>query len=171
MERSNFYTFWNNTPLSLTEYVSEYPTDKLIKSIEEELDYKLPSFYLEMMKIQNGGTPLEYCFATVKPTSWAEDHIAIEGIYGIGRKKKYSLCGSRGSKFIVDEWGYPDIGIYICDCPSAGHDMIALDYRGKGRKGEPGVVHVDQKLGNKITFLAKDFEGFINGLSGLEVFD
>ena len=60
--------------------------------------------------------------------------------------------------------GYPDIGVYICDCPSAGHDMICLDYRKNGKNGEPEVVHVDQELDYKITFLAENFELFVTGL-------
>jgi hypothetical protein len=34
----------------------------------------------------------------------------------------------------VDEGEYPDIGIYFGNCPSGGHDMIALDYRTCGPK-------------------------------------
>ena len=49
------------------------------------------------------------------------------------------------SQFWIDEWGHPPIGIYFADCPSAGHDMIALDYRDCGKSGEPCVVHVDQE--------------------------
>jgi len=61
----------------------------------------------------------------------------------------------------VREWGYPDIGIYIADCPSAGHDMIALDYQSAG---QPRVVHVDQEVGYRITPLAPDFATVLNGL-------
>jgi len=32
-----------------------------------------------------------------------------------------------------NDWGYPDIGVAICDTPSAGHEMIFLDYRECGR--------------------------------------
>jgi SMI1/KNR4 family protein SUKH-1 len=67
-----------------------------------------------------------------------------------------------GSAFWVAEWGYPDIGVYIADCPSAGHDMIALDYR---RPGEPAVVHIDQEWDYQITVLAPDFETFVRGLA------
>jgi hypothetical protein len=51
-----------------------------------------------------------------------------------------------GSQFHIDEWGYPPVGIYFADCPSAGHDMICLDYRACGTDGEPQVIHVDQDL-------------------------
>ncbi len=167
----NFSIFWDNSEYALKEYVSEKPNDELIASIENELGYKLPESYIEMMKIQNGGIPINCCFPIKESTSWADDHIAISGIYGIGRTKSYSLCGDLGSQFMIEEWGYPDIGICICDCPSAGHDLIMLDYRKCGKKGEPEVIHVDQESNYKITFLAKNFEAFINGLVNDEVYD
>lgn len=167
----DFSTFWDNGEYALKEYVSEQLTDELIESVEKELGYKLPESYIEMMKIQNGGIPFNYCFPTNESTSWADDHVAISGIYGIGRIKSYSLCGDLGSQFMIDEWAYPDIGICICDCPSAGHDLIMLDYRNCGEQGEPEVIHVDQESDYKITFLAKDFETFIQGLLNEEVFD
>ena len=61
--------------------------------------------------------------------------------------------------------------VYVCNCPSAGHDMIALDYRKYGKTCEPEVVHVDQELDFKITFLASNFEEFIIGLVHDDVFD
>ena len=65
---------------------------------------------------------------------------------------------------MIAEWEYPAIGVAICDCPSAGHDMIFLDYRACGSQGEPAVVHVDQENDYKITHLADSFEEFIRGL-------
>ena len=123
------------------------------------------------MKHQNGGVPKNTNFPTSEPTSWAEDHIAITGIMGIGRKKSYSLCGDLGSPFMIEEWGYPDIGVVICDCPSAGHDVVMLDYRACGKDGEPEVVHVDQEDDYEITFLAENFEEFIKGLVSEEQYD
>ena len=67
-----------------------------------------------------------------------------------------------------DDWGYPDIGVAICDTPSAGHEMIFLDYRECGRQGEPKVVHIDQELDYEITLLADNFEDFIRGLVNSE---
>lgn len=167
----DLFDFWDDSPYALHEYVEVAPSDELIDSIEHELGYKLPASYIALMKQHNGGIPFNDCFPTNEPTSWASDHVAINGIFSIGRHKTYSLCGSMGSQFMIEEWGYPAIGICICDCPSAGHDMIMLDYSKCGRNGEPEVVHVDQENDFKITFLAKDFETFIRGLVSSAVFD
>ena len=157
-EGFDFTNFWNDSEYALDKYVSEPPSDELIADIEKELGYKLPASYISLMKQHNGGTPVNTCYPTNEPTSWAEDHVAITGIYGIGRDKQYSLCGELGSRFLVSEWGYPSIGVAICDCPSAGHDAIFLDYRACGPEGEPAVVHVDQELDYKITHLADSFK-------------
>jgi hypothetical protein len=167
----DFTDFWDDSDYALKEYVEETASDELIQSIEEELGYQLPASYIELMKLHNGGIPKRNCFPTTEPTSWAENHIAITGIMSIGRNKTYSLCGPLGSKFMMEQWGYPGTGIFICDCPSAGHDMIMLDYSKCGRNGEPEVVHIEQEWDFKKTFLAKDFEMFIRGLVSEEVYD
>lgn len=164
-------TFWEESDYAKKEYVEDAPSDETIKEIENDLGYKLPGSYIELMQSQNGGIPLNSCFPTTERTSWAEDHVAISGIFGIGKKKIYSLCGGFGSRFMMEEWEYPDIGIYFGDCPSAGHDMICLDYRSCGREGEPKVVHVDQESDYKITFLADTFEEFVLGLVSESKFD
>ncbi|MDI2588571.1 SMI1/KNR4 family protein [Psychrobacillus sp. NEAU-3TGS] len=170
-EGFSFENFWDEREYARNEYTSNPPTARLIQRIETELGYKLPASYIWLMKQRNGGIPTKDCHSTRTPTSWAEDHISISGIYGIGYEKNCSLGGEFGSKFWIDEWEYPDIGIAICDCPSAGHDMIFLDYRKCGPTGEPCVVHVDQENDYKITFLAKDFESFIKGLTNGEIYE
>lgn len=167
----DFTGFWNESSYSERDYIEAFPDDAAIASIEEELGYKLPASYIELMRIQNGGLVNRSCFPTSEENSWADDHIAITGIMGIGREKTYSVCGELGSQFMIEEWGYPEDGIYICDCPSAGHDMILLDYSKCGKDGEPEVVHVDQEADYRKTFLAADFETFIKGLKEEEDFD
>jgi hypothetical protein len=167
----DFTEFWADSDYARQEYVCSPVADSITSSVEAELGFQLPASYLALMKTQNGGIPRNTCFPTKVPTSWAKDHVAITGIFGVGREKTYSLCGELGSKFMQEEWGYPDFGICICDCPSAGHDMIMLDYRKCGNKGEPQVVHVDQESDFKITFLAKNFEQFIRGLVNASVYD
>ena len=163
--------FWDDSMYALKEYVSDPPSDELIASVEEELGYKLPASYIWLMKQHNGGIPVNTCYPCDEPTCWADDHVAITGIFGIGREKSCSLCGELGSQFMIDEWEYPAIGVAICDCPSAGHDMIFLDYRACGPQGEPAVVHVDQENDYKITHLADSFEEFVRGLEHESLYD
>lgn len=170
-EGMDLAAFWDDSGYALDSYVLGPPDDGLIASVEEELGYKLPASYITLMKQHNGGVPHNTCFPTNVPTSWADDHVAITGIMGIGRDKSYSLCGDLGSPFMIEEWGYPDIGVVICDCPSAGHDVIMLDYRHCGKDGEPEVIHVDQEADYEITYLAPDFETFICGLVHEELYD
>ncbi len=167
----DFTNFWDDCDYAKKEYIGPPPSDELIAEVERELGYKLPASYIWLMKRHNGGIPVNTCFPTDTPTSWAEDHVAITGIFGIGREKRYSLCGEFGSRFMIDEWEYPDIGVAICDCPSAGHDMIFLDYRECGPQGEPKVVHIDQEYDYEITPLADTFEDFIRGLVSDEVYE
>jgi hypothetical protein len=163
--------FWEKSDYADHEYVDEPVTDLLVAKVERSLGYQLPRAYVTLMKSQNGGTPRKTCHRAPGPTSWAEDHVALHGIAAIGAKKTYSLCGAKGSSFWTEEWGYPSIGIYFADCPSAGHDMFCLDYRECGARGEPKVVHVDQERDYKVTLIASNFEAFIRGLESEDVFE
>ena len=156
--------FWEKSDYADESYVGEPLTDEMVASIEKELGYKLPQSYIDLMHHQNGGIPNKTTHRTKERTSWAEDHIAISGIYGINCSKPNCLGGTFGSQFWIEEWEYPSIGVYFCDCPSAGHDMLCLDYRACGPQGEPQVVHVDQAFDYKITFVAENFESFVRGL-------
>ena len=171
MTEFNPNDFWEQSEYAEESYVDVQLTDELLSSIEAELGYKLPASYVGLARIQNGGIPKRTNDRTSERTSWAHDHVAITGIFAIGRGKTYGLCGEIGSPFMIDEWGYPPIGVYFADCPSAGHDMLCLDYRLCGSKGEPTVVHVDQEFDYKITFVANDFASFIRGLEPDEAFD
>jgi hypothetical protein len=163
--------FWEQSEYAQQQYVDDPPTDEQVASVERKLGYTLPKAYVELMKYQNGGIPKNTNHRTKEPTSWSVDHIAIAGIFSIGGAKPCSLCGEFGSQFWADEWGYPEIGVYFADCPSAGHDMICLDYRECGPNGEPRVVHIDQECDYKVTFVASNFESFVRGLEGDEAFE
>lgn len=144
------------------------PDDVSIAAVEAELGRRLPAAYVALARLHNGGELARSAHPAESPTTWAADHVALTSIAAIGRAAHFSLCGDIGSAFWVSEWGYPDIGIYFADCPSAGHDMIALDYR---EPGEPSVVHVDQEVDYRITKLAPDFATFIVGLVDDSAFD
>lgn len=152
------------------EYHEASPTDEDIRSIELELGYRLPAAYVHLARRHNGGLLRLNAHSSPTPTSWAPDHVAVTGIFAIGRTARSSLCGDFGQRLWLEEWRYPAIGIYFADTPSAGHDMIALDYRSCGPLGEPPVVHVDQELDFAITPLAASLDAFLGGLVHAEAF-
>ncbi|MDP4096363.1 SMI1/KNR4 family protein [Paenibacillus sp. P96] len=159
----DFPDFWEDSDLAIEQYVMVPPTDELIDSVEEELVFRLPAFYIQMMKAHNGGIPRSNSFPILEPDSGSKEQIIISGILGIGRDKRRSLCGEAGSRFRIESGGYPEIGVVICDCPSDS-EVVMLDYREFGNDGEPEVVHVDKENNYQITRLAPSFEAFIRGL-------
>ncbi len=102
------------------------------------------------------------CYRTKVPTSWAPDHIEIAGLLGLGGKWGIDSEDGNGSRAMIAEWEYPDIGVVICDMPSGGHDAVMLDYSGCGRDGEPAVVYVDED--RSVVLLASTFAEFRDGL-------
>lgn len=154
----NFEEFWE------AESGGEPISEAMIAEAENALGYRLPKSYIALLKTQNGGRLLKRIFPTDRPTSWAQDHVAVTDICGIGGR--YSIVGASGSEAFIHKWGYPEIGIVIGHSPSASHDAVMLDYRACGCTGEPRVVHVDVNSKDKpiITPLAVDFETFLLGL-------
>lgn len=153
-EDFDFTDFWNDDAENM-DLIGEPPSDELIAEIEKELDYKLPASYIWLMKQHNGGLIKKTDFLVTISNSW-------KIVWVTKFIKINSICDE--NQFMKDDWGYPDIGVAICDTPSAGHEMIFLDYRECGRQGEPKVVHIDQELDYEITLLADNFEDFIRGL-------
>lgn len=155
---------WEDCDYSLEKYVGEMPTDSDFEKIEASLGYRLPTSYKALMKMHNGGLLRKGFFENPLQRDWTPQLFNVESVYGVDCKKPYSLCSEMGSKFWLSEWGYPDIGIVICDTMSGGHDLIFLDYSDCGPEGEPCVVHVNQESDYEITYLADNFKDFIDGL-------
>jgi SMI1/KNR4 family protein SUKH-1 len=138
-------------------------TEEMIRATETKLGYKLPESYLQLLRNKNGGSPKRKCFPTGKP-DWADDHVEVSGICGIGGTWGID-SEQRGSRYMIREWGYPDVGIFIGQTPSAGHDGVMLDYTECGRNGEPRVIHVDVEGDEpQIQILAQNLETFLRGL-------
>ncbi|MGG7448648.1 SMI1/KNR4 family protein [Kosakonia oryzendophytica] len=167
----DFTDFWDDREYAREAYINAPFSEDELAAIESTLGYRLPASYIWLMRQHNGGIPRNQNFPTNEFTSWAEDHIAITGIMGIGNKR-YSLGSDFGSRFWIEHWGYPDIGVAICNCPSAGHDMVFLDYRQcLTIEDEPTVVHIDQEQDYRIVHLADNFEAFIRGLVDDDAFE
>ena len=135
-------------------------TGSMVRIAEAALGFRLPGAYLELLHERNGGTPIRRCLPTAARTSWAEGNIEISGLLGIGSER--GVDGKLGSAYLIQEWGYPNIGIVICDTPSGGHDTVMLDYRECGPEGEPRVVYIDDD--RTIRPIAANFAEFINQL-------
>lgn len=125
-------------------YTGPPTTPDLIEHAEASLGVRLPVAYRDLLRERNGGSPLRRCFMTEFETSWAPDHFEISAVLGVGGHLGIDSTGGQGSADLVREWDYPDVGVVICDTPSAGHDTVMLDYRTCGSSGEPAVVYVDE---------------------------
>jgi len=150
-------------------------THAMIVAAETALEYRLPLAYIELLYVKNGGSPRQNCFPTQEPTGWADDHVQIDQILGIGGDT--GIDSAQGSRYMIDEWEYPDVGIAFAYTPSAGHEVIMLDYSHCGPQGEPQVIYVDTETADcepNIVVLAHNFEEFINGFvdcSNFSVYD
>ncbi len=73
---------------------------------------------------------------------------------------------------MIQEWGYPDIGVVIFDTPSAGHDTVMLDHSARGPRGEPCVVYVyvdvSEYEDRKPSRVADSFQAFVGALVDCE---
>lgn len=142
-------------------------TDELISEAENRLGVRLPASYLDLLRRRNGGAPIRSCYPTPFPTSWADDHIDIGAILGLGGPWGIDTPGPLSSAAQIPEWGYPPIGVVICSTPSGGHDTVMLDYSVGGP--EPAVVYVDEdRIPRRI---AATFDEFLANLTDCETFE
>ncbi len=140
--------FWDND--NNVAYLTSEPepfSEETLHEIEKEIGYKYPESYITLLRVQNGGCPQK---PRVGDTGWV-----IDEIYGINKNTidEYKLCTDSGC---------PNALVPICS-NAYDYDRMCLDYRKCENNGEPRVVGVDFES-NTISFLAKDFESFINML-------
>lgn len=136
--------------------------DELVRRAEATLGVRLPAAYLDALRERNGGVLRRRLYLTEFATSWAPDHFEVRALLGIGGEWGVDSHSGQGSADQVAEWGYPDIGLVICDMPSGGHDTVMLDYSGCGPDGEPAVAYVDEDRAPKR--VAESFREFLGGL-------
>jgi hypothetical protein len=146
-----------------SDYYTGPPLDReMVRRAEEDLGVRLPTTYVDLLLQRNGGTPRRQCFPTSFRTSWSADHFQISGIRGIGGSWGIDSSSDAGSSYLISEWDYPDIGVVICDTPSAGHDTVMLDYSQCGSDGNAAVAYIDEdRIPRRV---AESFDDFLNGL-------
>lgn len=135
-------------------------SEGLVAKAEQKLGVRLPRAYLDLLTARNGGTPRRRCFMTERPTSWARNHFQIQTLIGLGYED--GIDGEFGSQYMIQEWGYPIIGVVVFDTPAGGPDTVMLDYSACGAAGEPRVVYVDED--RSVRVVADDFGEFVSRL-------
>ncbi|MBQ3079473.1 MAG: SMI1/KNR4 family protein [Clostridia bacterium] len=161
----DFTDFWHDTKESERRHISSAPDWRIIRDVEEELGYKLPASYIELMKNHNGGLVNRCWFPLSGDAKEFSDFVQITGFFGIGREAPYSLLGRFGSRFLLEGIkNHEEIqGIAISNVISPARGLIILDYSECRKDGEPRVCCVDYENG-EVKPLAKSFEAFARGL-------
>jgi len=147
-------------------------TPEMVKKAETILGIKLPAAFINLLHIQNGGeTQGLVCPTTVK-TSWADNHVPFDEMFGIAfldtepqeEATETSAFNIMDTADLTKEWGLPAKQIVI---NSDGHCSITLDYRLD--ENAPVVSWIDVDSEEDIP-LAPNFEAFINQLIPFEKF-
>jgi len=164
LEDFDFEGFWDESPEAIRIGRGPSLTDDMILEAERDLGYKLPASYIWLMKKYNGGYLKKTDFPLGYQLLWVGDRTTMHQLYPIGKHTSITINGDIGTDFLVEEWGFPPIGVAIGDGMCGCHEVFFLDYRECGPQGEPKVSHVDQECDYRITVLAENFESFIRGL-------
>lgn len=143
--------FWENSeydPFRLKDI-----SEDEIKKVEKKLNVTLPEQYKKLIVQQNGGLINFNAFPTDQGTSWADDHIEVDHIRGIGKE-----LGILESEYLIKEWGLPQRLLLI---QGDGHNWVALDYRLTNEN--PSVHYFDLELNNDFK-IADSFDEFLSKL-------
>ncbi|MBG9768160.1 SMI1/KNR4 family protein [Bacillus vallismortis] len=143
--------FWENSeydPFRLKDI-----SEDEIKNVEQELNLTLPEQYKKLIIQQNGGLINFNAYPTDQETSWADDHIGVDHIRGIGKD-----LGILESEYLIKEWGLPQRLLLI---QGDGHNWVALDYRLTNEN--PPVHYFDLEFNNDFK-IADSFDEFLSKL-------
>ena len=164
-EGFDFEGFWNDSPAAVRTGQGPELTDDMILAVERELGYRLPESYIWLMKRRNGGFLKRRDCLLGYELPVVGDRTMMRQLYKISMDDSFcAVNGEYGTKFLIEEWGYPDIGVAIGVGCFGEHEIFFLDYRECGPQGEPKVSHVDQECNYRITVLAENFEEYIRKL-------
>jgi len=137
-------------------------TSEIVQKAEKMLGLKLPTAYINLLKIQNGGeTQGLVCPTTVK-TSWADNHVPLDECFGIDLLDGSEETAERDtSEFnILDSirftkvWGLPDNQIVLC---GDRNGCITLDYRPVARYQLPVLNREPQLVTGNWQLLQQNF--------------
>jgi hypothetical protein len=133
-------------------------TDAMVAEAQRILGVTLPEAFIALLRVQNGGYTRCFVFPTSRRTTWAEDHVPLDELYGIDPKDDLTRSHNiLHTAYMTEEWGLPPKQVLLA---GDGHWWITLDYR----KGSiPSVAWIDVEVGQDVQ-LAPSFEEFMAGL-------
>ena len=139
-------------------------TEAMVKHAEKELNIKLPAQLIELLMIQNGGYTKGFVYPMVKKTTWADNHVPLDSLWGIVTDKSIeSAHNLLDTPYMTEEWGLPNGQVILT---GDGHWFITLDYR-KGP--EPSIRWIDTECDEDIE-VAINFDEFIKALVSEDAF-
>lgn len=139
----------------------------MIRTAETTLGVELPTEYIELLRVQNGGYTKGFGYPC-EGTSWAPDHVPLDDLAGIVLDLTHNTAMNlMESPDLSQEWGLPPDQLLLT---GDGHWWITLDYRGGG---EPCITWIDTEAreGIEEVFLAPNFRTFLEGLRPADSFD
>lgn len=83
----DFTDFWNESSYSVRDYIEEFPDDEMIASIKNELGYKLPASYIELMKFRMGDWWKKAAFRQQKAIPGQKTMLRLRGFWESEEKK------------------------------------------------------------------------------------
>ena len=150
IDKNHFWdeNYYNHPPL----------TDDMLAAAEAQLGVKLPDSLIDLLRVQNGGYTKEFIFPMQVATSWADDHVPLETLYGIVTDESVDTAQNiMDTEYMTVEWGLPEKQVLLT---GDGHWWISLDYR----QGDvPSVCWLDVDEEEDIQ-IAESFKAFLAGL-------
>ncbi len=125
-------------------------TESMLIQAERTLGVKLPTSYVEFLKVINGGFLWGDCF------HFGDIELAFSCLHGIGYEQ--GIDAELGSGYMIEEWGYPSPAVWI---GGDGHTAVMLDYRVPPQNGEVPVIWVDTEDDGQSIQIAASFGEFI----------
>ena len=147
--------FWGD------EYTENPPlTNEMLAEAEARLGVTLPGEYVQLLRIQNGGSTRGFEFPMpprARTADEAEDE-PLDELFGIVTDPEIdSRFNVLESAYYTEEWDLPPHQVLLC---GDGHTWISLDYR---HGPVPSVVWIDVECEQEIQ-VAPTFAAFLEVL-------
>jgi hypothetical protein len=134
-------------------------SDEIWAAAQSKLGRLLPASLRVVLEVRNGGY-LQRGRFPFQGSSWAPDHFKVLAMMGCGYDD--GLDGQYGSRYLVSEWGFPEVGVVFALMAGGFYECVMLDYVSCGDSDEPCVSFVNED--RAVHRVAASLEEFLAGL-------